>query len=76
MNVFHLHQLRHTAASLAIGARADVKVVQVMLGHKGAKQTLNQYGHLMADNLDVVTEAMTEARKRALNLDDSAESDG
>ncbi|MFI0152580.1 tyrosine-type recombinase/integrase [Streptomyces lydicus] len=27
------HKLRHTAASLAIAAGADVKVVQTMLGH-------------------------------------------
>ena len=30
----HPHELRHTAASLAIAAGADVKVVQQMLGHK------------------------------------------
>jgi integrase len=29
----HPHQLRHTAASLAIASGADVKVVQQMLGH-------------------------------------------
>ena len=31
---FHPHELRHTAASLAIASGADVKVVQQMLGHK------------------------------------------
>jgi integrase len=30
----HPHELRHTAASLAIAAGADVKVVQKMRGHK------------------------------------------
>jgi site-specific recombinase XerD len=29
----HPHELRHTAASLAIASGADVKVVQQMLGH-------------------------------------------
>jgi integrase len=33
---FHPHELRHTAASLAIASGADVKVVQQMLGHKSA----------------------------------------
>jgi site-specific recombinase XerD len=31
---FHPHELRHTAASLAIASGADVKVVQQMLGHQ------------------------------------------
>ena len=31
---FHPHELRHTAASLAIASGADVKAVQQMLGHK------------------------------------------
>lgn len=39
----HLHELRHTAASLAIASRADVKVVQQMLGHKSATMTLDLY---------------------------------
>ena len=48
----HPHELRHTAASLAIAAGADVKVVQKMLGHKSATMTLDQYGHLFDDRLD------------------------
>ncbi|WP_244165066.1 tyrosine-type recombinase/integrase [Rhodococcoides fascians] len=52
------HELRHTAASLAIAAGADVKVVQRMLGHKTATLTLDLYGHLMDDNLDTVSNAM------------------
>ncbi len=32
----HPHELRHTAASLAIASGADVKVVQQMLGHASA----------------------------------------
>jgi integrase len=38
---FHPHELRHTAASLAIASGADVKVVQQMLGHKSAVMTLD-----------------------------------
>ena len=49
---FHPHEFRHTAASLAIAAGADVKVVQQMLGHKSATMTLDLYGHLFADRLD------------------------
>jgi len=38
--------LRHTAASMAIAAGADVKVVQRMLGHADASMTLNVRGSL------------------------------
>ncbi|GLU47124.1 tyrosine-type recombinase/integrase [Nocardiopsis ansamitocini] len=60
------HKLRHTAASLAIAAGADVKVVQAMLGHATATMTLDRYGHLFPDRLDEVADAMDIARLRAL----------
>ena len=60
------HELRHTAASLAIASGADIKVVQQMLGHKSATMTLDQYGHLFGDRLDVVADAMDAARTAAL----------
>ncbi|MFD6822489.1 tyrosine-type recombinase/integrase [Streptomyces sp. NPDC060085] len=62
------HKLRHTAASLAIAAGADVKVVQLMLGHKDASMTLNIYGHLFPDRLDEVADALDAGRKVALAL--------
>ena len=62
----HPHELRHTAASLAIASGADVKVVQQMLGHKSATMTLDLYGHLFGDRLDVVADAMDNARTTAL----------
>jgi Phage integrase family len=55
------HGLRHTAASLAIAAGADVKVVQQMLGHKSATMTLDLYGHLFDDRLDEVADALDRA---------------
>jgi integrase len=64
---FHPHELRHTAASLAIASGADVKVVQQMLGHKSATMTLDQYGHLFGDRLDIVADAMDAARTAALS---------
>lgn len=56
------HKLRHTAASLAISAGADVKVVQRMLGHKSATMTLDVYGHLFPDRLDEVADALDRGR--------------
>ena len=61
----HPHQLRHTAASLAIASGADVKVVQQMLGHASATMTLDTYGHLFEDRLDEVGSALDAARKLA-----------
>lgn len=53
-----LYELRHTAASMAIAAGADVKTVQAMLGHQSAAQTLDTYSHLWHDNLDMVPGAV------------------
>ena len=39
------HDLRHTAATVAIANGADVKSVQSMLGHATASFTLNVYAH-------------------------------
>jgi integrase len=63
------HKLRHTAASAAIAAGADVKVVQQMLGHKDATETLNTYGHLWPDRLDEVSNALERARSEALRAE-------
>jgi integrase len=53
---FRFHDLRHTAASLAIASGADVKQVQLMLGHESATMTLDLYGHLWNDKLDDVAD--------------------
>lgn len=53
-----IHDLRHTAASLAIASGADVKAVQSMLGHKSAAMTLDRYAHLWDTGLDVVGDRM------------------
>jgi integrase len=41
------HDLRHTAASLAIAAGAHPKLIQARLGHASVTITLDRYGHLM-----------------------------
>lgn len=51
---FTPHNLRDTAASLAVSAGANVKVVQRMLGHASAAMTLDVYASLFADDLDDV----------------------
>ena len=59
------HDLRHTAASLAVSAGAHVKAVQRMLGHKSAAMTLDTYADLFDDDLDAISDALDQARAAA-----------
>ena len=54
------HALRHTAASLAISAGANPKVVQRMLGHASAAMTLDTYADLFESDLDSVAESVAK----------------
>jgi integrase len=56
------HELRHTAASLAIKAGANVKAVQRMLGHASAAMTLDRYTDLFDDDLDDVADRLDALR--------------
>lgn len=59
------HDLRHTAASLAVQAGAHVKSVQRMLGHASAAMTLDVYADLFEDDLDAVATALDVAKRDA-----------
>ncbi|QOC24799.1 site-specific integrase [Microbacterium hominis] len=61
-----VHDLRHVAASNAIAAGADVKLVQQMLGHKDATETLNTYAHLWPERTGEVMAAVEKRRAEAL----------
>jgi len=52
------HELRHTTASLALSAGANIKVLQALMGHKTATLTLDRYGHLMSDDLGPIADAL------------------
>jgi integrase len=56
-----LHDLRHTAASLMLGAGADVGTVRDVLGHADASTTLGIYAH-----------AIEGGKRRAVNSIDAA----
>jgi hypothetical protein len=58
------HDLRHTAASLAVAAGANVKAIQKMLGHASAAMTLDIYADLFDDDLEAVATALDEAHAR------------
>lgn len=59
------HDLRHTAASLAVSAGVNVKALQRMLGHASAAMTLDTYADLFDDDLDAVGTALDQARSAA-----------
>ena len=48
------HDLRHTCASLAVSAGANVLAVSRMLGHKDPSVTLRIYADLFDSDLDAV----------------------
>jgi len=52
------HDLRHTCASLAVSAGANVLAVARMLGHKDPSVTLKVYADLFDDDLDKVADAL------------------
>jgi integrase len=60
------HELRHTAASLAVSAGANVKAVQRMLGHASAAMTLDVYSGLFDDDLDGLAERLDSASAESL----------
>ena len=55
-----VHDLRHTAASLALRKGVDSKVVQEMLDHANIAITLDIYGHLIAGMKEQAAEKIGE----------------
>jgi integrase len=54
------HDLRDTAASLAISSGASIKAVQRMLGHASAAMTLDVYGSLFEEDLEALANRLEE----------------
>ena len=62
-----LHDLRHTAASLAISAGANLTAIQRMRDHASAAMTLDTYADLFDDDLDSVADALDNARTLSID---------
>ena len=58
---------RHTAASLAISAGANPKVVQRMLGRADTAMTLDVYADLFESDLDSAAESVAKMWPRQVN---------
>lgn len=66
LEYLRIHDLRHTAASLAVQSGAHVKAVQRMLGHRSAAMTLDRYADLWDSDLDAVAGSLDRARAAAV----------
>ncbi|MFV0430249.1 MAG: tyrosine-type recombinase/integrase, partial [Arachnia sp.] len=60
------HELRHTAASLAVSSGANVLALQRMLGHAKPSMTLDTYSDLFDEDLDAVAEGLDAVRAKAV----------
>ena len=63
--VMTTHDLRHTAASLAVQSGANVKTIQRMLGHTSAAMTLDVYSDLFDEDLNAVSDRLNEGAQNA-----------
>ena len=61
---FHIHDLRHSFASMAVSSGADLYAVQRLLGHQDIAMT-QRYAHLAADDLKRATAGVSEMLDRA-----------
>lgn len=65
-----IHDLRHTAASLAVQSGAHVKTIQRMLGHASGAMTLDIYADLFDRDLDDLSAALDARLAQTELLDD------
>ena len=54
----NMHELRHTQATMLLGAGVDVKTVQTRMGHAKSSHTLDLYAHAIPANDKVAAELM------------------
>jgi integrase len=63
------HDLRHSAASIAIAMNANVKQVQQMLGHTSATVTLDTYSHVFPSLAEQLRDGLENAYQDAVSQD-------
>lgn len=55
---WHLHELRHSAASLMLAMGVPIQVVSEVLGHASIRMTADVYGHILAPDRQAAADAM------------------
>jgi integrase len=58
---WHLHELRHSAASLMLAKGVKLQVVSEVLGHSSIRMTADVYGHILEPDRQAAANAMGEA---------------
>ena len=61
------HDLRHTAVSLAIRARAHPKTIQERAGHSSITMTMDTYGHLFPGQDEALAESLDAMRSELVS---------
>ena len=61
-----IHDLRHTHASMLLGAGVPIHIVQYRMGHESITTTVNVYGHLVPDAGRIAAEATELAMATAI----------
>jgi integrase len=55
---WHIHELRHSAASLMLAQGVKIQVVSDVLGHASIRMTADVYGHILAPDRQAAAETM------------------
>jgi integrase len=57
---WHIHELRHSAASLMLAQGVKIQVVSDILGHASIRMTADVYGHILAPDRQAAAETMND----------------
>lgn len=68
-----VHDLRHTAVSVWISARANIKVIQRRAGHTSAAVVLDRYGHMFPEEDERLTQELDNMIRNARRMNGSEE---
>jgi integrase len=58
---WHIHELRHTAASMMLDQNLAIEVVSAVLGHSSIRMTADVYGHIARSSRQASASAMDAA---------------
>ena len=61
LGAWHIHELRHSAASTSLAQGVPVEVVSAFLGHSSIRMTVDIYGHIGDAQLRTAADAMDAA---------------
>jgi integrase len=70
---WHLHELRHSGASLMLAQGTDLYVVSEVLGHSSVAITKDVYGHLVEGQKRAAAQLMSSALLRDIGSQDGSQ---